>query len=133
MKVVIFFLSLCFLLIKGNDDAYATFLQKKPASSPVQKIEKRLERKFGSANQGFPVFRNNTFKEQKEDFISLEDDDEELTFSRKYVLLAKYFVVLAYTALLACCYNYFKSRLPFCWHLSYISTHKYILQRVLRI
>ena len=49
------------------------------------------------------------------------------------MLLPKYFFTLAYASLLIYFYSYFKNRLPFCKHLSYASSYKYILQRVLRI
>jgi|GEM_PF-672828 len=145
MKVVIvFFLSLCFLLLKGHTDVYADVQHHSPGYSivyhdsfsyaPAQYIEKKQQAQLENIDRNFPVIKDNSLNDKKEEFVSLEeDDDDDSVFSRKYVLLAKYFITLTYASILICFYNYFKNRLPFCRHLSYSSSYKYILQRVLRL
>lgn len=130
--VIAFVLFLSFLLLKGNDMAYAGIRQNSKYS-PAQQINKTQPTRLGSADPGFPIIKHTSQNEQKEEFVTLEDENEDLVFNRKYVLLAKYFVTLTYASALICYCQHFKNRLPFCKHLSYTSSYKYILQRVLRL
>lgn len=134
MKVaIVFFLSLCFLLLKGHTDVYAD-IHHNSASYSTQYIEKKQQTQLENTNRNFPVIKDNGLTDKREDFISLEDeDDDDFAFSRKYVLLAKYFITLAYASILICFYKHLKNRLPFCRHLSYSSSYKYLLQRSLRL
>jgi hypothetical protein len=135
MKVaIVFFLSLCFLLLIGRTDAFAGIHRDTFNYSSAQYIGKKQQAQLENLNLNFPVIKDNGFNDKKEEFVSLEnEDDDDSLFSRKQVLLAKYFITLAYASLLICFYNYFKNRLPFCRHLSYSSSYKYLLQRVLRL
>jgi len=135
MKVaVLLFLYSFFLLLSGHQHAYAGGHHARICSySPAQHVAKVEAAKFGHVNQIFPIIKDNSLNEKREDFVSVEDDDDDLIFSRKNVLLVRYFFTLAYASILIAFYSYFKNRLPFCKHLSYSSSYKYILQRVLRI
>jgi hypothetical protein len=119
---IVFFLALCLFVLKGHGDVYGN-----PGHpGKTQQI------KFGNGVPGLQVTKNNVLTEKKEDLISIEDDEDVVT-SRKYVLPAMYFIVLVYASVSAELYSYLKSSLPFCGHLSFTSSYKYILQRVLRL
>lgn len=130
---VVFFLSLCFFLLGRLNHVYAGAHYSTSNYSTVQKIEKLQQAKLVIANQGLPEVKNSTIGDKKEDFISVEDEDDDLVSVRKSVLPAKYFATLNYASILIYSNAYFKNRLPFCKHLSYTSSYKYILQRVLKI
>jgi hypothetical protein len=117
----VFFLFLSFLLLRTGF-----------CHSAAQHTKKTLQTELKNTDQGFHVIKNTSLSEKKEDFISIEDDDD-LASTRKYVLVVKSFITVAYTSILIDFYNTFKNRLPFCKHLSYTSSYKYILQRVLRL
>lgn len=134
MKTVILFcLSLFFLLLGGHNYAHARAQHNTVASTPTQNIEKPQQTKLINTNQDLPVIKNNTLSEKREDFVSIEDEDDDSVFARKSVLPTKYFITLAYVTTLISPNSYVKNRLPFCKHLSYTSSYKYILQRVLKI
>lgn len=121
MKVaIVFFLSLCLFVLKGHGDVYGS----------TRHPEKTQQIKSGDAGPGLKLTKNNGLNEKKEDLIGIEDD-EDVSSSRKYVPPVIYFILLA--SVYIYCYNFLKSNLPFCGHLSYTSSYKYILQRVLRI
>ncbi len=134
-EVVVFFLSLCLLLLRWHGDACARVRHDSLCFSAALQIEKAKEIKFENISQNFPIVKDNSLNDKKEEFIGVEDDDDDdnLVFARKHFILIKYFITLAYTSLLISFYNYLKNRLPFCRHLSYTSSFKYILQRVLRL
>lgn len=67
------------------------------------------------------------------EYISIANEDEDPTNGRKLLLIGKFIATLAWIYTLYHFFNYSKNRLPFCSHLSYLSSYKYILQRVLRI
>ncbi|WP_285057128.1 hypothetical protein [Pedobacter ginsengisoli] len=117
---IVFFLSLCLFVLKGHGDVYG--------STP--RLEKLQHIKPEHAGPGLKLSKNNGLTEKKEDLIGIEDD-EDLASSRKYMPPVICFIILASISLY--CYSFLKSSLPFCWHLSYTSSYKYILQRVLRI
>ena len=120
--VIIFFFSLCFILTGGY----------KYSHTEVQEIRKTAQAKFGNPDHDSSILKKHHLSEKREDFLG-DEDDEDLTFSRKYFSQVKYFITLAYASVLVCLYHYFKNRLPFCRHLSYTASYKYLLQRVLRI
>jgi hypothetical protein len=132
MRTVVFFLFLCFLLLKGYDYASAGVHHAGPHYSSAHYIEKSNQVKFESTNQKFPVIISHSLSEKKEELISLENEDEDLSFTRKYVL-ADCILALIFAWFLLFPGTYLKKRLPFCWHLSYTSSYKYILERALRI
>lgn len=128
---VLFLLFLCFFLLRGHVELYAGGHHSSSHSS-VQRAEKSALPRFGNIRD-FAQVRHSSFNEKREDFISVEDEDEELDSGKKFLLQAKYFITLACVSIFFFFYNYFKNRLPFCKHLSYTSSYKYILQRVLRL
>lgn len=131
--VVIFFLFLCFSLSGVYDSVHLDACQNRISYLPAQNIEKTQQAKFTNAYKDFTVTKNTSLGKEKEHFVIVEDEEEDHVSARKYVLLVRYFTTLS----LAFNFNYslsiFKDSLPFCTHLSYSSSHKYITQRVLRI
>lgn len=63
----------------------------------------------------------------------LSIDDEDFIGGRKLVLITAAFVAIAQVFIFPHVFNQPKSRLPFFSHLFFLSSNKYILQRVLRI
>ncbi|MFP5079015.1 hypothetical protein [Pedobacter sp. JCM 36344] len=125
------FLSLCFFLLTGSQYSYSH-----TNAQDTHKPDEKIIITHSSSKTVAPAFflhKNKTLTEIKEDFINIEDDDEEFVIARKHIELINYFVTLAYASILVHFYNYLKNCLPFCKHLSYKSSYKYILQRVLRI
>ena len=123
MRVItVFFLFLGFLLLRSGF-----------CYSAAQYIEKTQQTNFANTDQSLHLVKHNNLSDKKEEFISVEDDDDDLVSARKYVSVVKSFIVLACTTILIDFYSSFKNRLPFCKHLSYTSSYKYILQRVLRL
>jgi len=120
---IIFFLSLFCFLLGGHSSAVANARYADYCHSSAETIEKPSPTKFSS------TFPHETVKEY---FFNVEDEDEDFTFVRKYVLQAKYFILFTYTVILSSICKH-RETLPFCSHFSYISSYKYILQRVLRI
>ncbi|WP_214225974.1 hypothetical protein [Pedobacter sp. B4-66] len=131
--VILFLLSLCFLLLGRSDHAYAGAHQNTASYSSALNTEKPQLTKFINTAQDLPVIKSNCFSEQREDFISVENEDEDFVSARKSALPVKYIITLAYASILNSSSNYVKNRLPFCKHFSYTSSYKYILQRVLKI
>jgi len=131
--VVVFFLSLCFLILGKHGYAYVGTHHSANSHSPAQHIEKLQPTKFINTTQDLPTVKSNTFSEKREDFLSVENEDEDFVSARKSTLPVKYILTLAYAPALIYSNNYVKNRLPFCKHLSYTSSYKYILQRVLKI
>jgi hypothetical protein len=132
MRVVILFvLSLCFFLFTGCPYSYS-HINTQDIPKPNEKINE-THAAIKVINPAFFLHKIKSITEIKEDFINLEDDDEEFVVTRKFAELTRYYVTLAYASILVHFYNYLKNRLPFCKHLSYSSSYKYILQRVLRI
>ncbi len=134
MKVIaVLFLSLCFFLLKGYDSIYTKLHYDTHHFTVAQEINKKQLLHPEVANLK-PLFINNsTFSEKKEDFLSVEDDDEDLVFARKYVLISNFFITLAYVSFFIIFCRHLKSLFPFDRQLLHTSSNKYILQRSLRI
>jgi len=131
--LVRFMLSLFFLFLGGYTSTFASVHHDKISDSIVQHGTKVQQAKIGNLNSDRFIVKNSHLNEKKEDFFSIEDEDEDVVFSGTDLLLHKYFITLSYASTSTYSNNYFNVRLPFCRHLSYTSSFKYILQRVLRL
>lgn len=126
MRAAVIFLFVGFFLLTGSgsvcakESCKAIYNPAVRAAAAPHYTEKQQQIKFW-------------VQEIREDFISVENADDDFEFSSKQVWLARFFITLAYGSLLNDLYSWFKGLLPFCEHLSYSSSYKYILQRVLRI
>ncbi|RYY33940.1 MAG: hypothetical protein EOP46_15015 [Sphingobacteriaceae bacterium] len=122
--VVVILLSLCFLLLKGHDHAFARGHHSKNTYLLAREIEK---------TQRFATVKYSKPGDIPESFISIESETEDFAFARKYVLIAQYFLTLALIPVLCNLYTRFKNGLLFGRHLSHFTSYKLILQGVLRI
>lgn len=91
------------------------------------------QRKLEHCGMEFHLVKHNNMSDKREDFLSIDDEDEDQVCLRKQIVVTKSFAALAQTFAFDLLRLHPKNRLPFCSHLSYISSYKYILQRVLRI
>lgn len=133
MKVVVIYLLFLFsLLLKTDDNVYAGVQYNSTHYSQTQHTQKAAKAQLGSVEGRHFIKRNTVLIEEKE-FFGIENEDETLAFSRKDVLLIDSSVIIVYASILFFFYYYQKKRLPFCKHFSYTASHKYILQRTLRI
>jgi hypothetical protein len=128
----LFFISLCFLLLEGNNYAQAGVHINK-AHLQVNHSHRAKNIKSFVDSENHTQYKGATVSEEKEYLITDEDDDEHDLSAGKYNLLAKSCLLFAYTLFLGYLYNSLKDRLPLCNHLSYINSYKYLSQRVLRI
>ncbi|MGY4385299.1 hypothetical protein ACVWYN_002337 [Pedobacter sp. UYP24] len=134
MKVTaVLFLSLCFFLFKGYDSIYKRLHYGTHHSIIAQQIDKKKLLNTEVSNHKSILTNHNSVSEKKEDFLSVEDDDEDIAIARKYVLLTNYYITLAYVSVFILFCRQLKSRLPFGSQLLHTSSNKYILQRSLRI
>ena len=136
MKVaVLFLLFLGFFLLTGHADVHSEVRHHNASFVPARYNSLAEQTQSVNFSKEFPLIKNNSLSERKDDATSIEneDDEENSVFSRKISLITNYFVTLAALSLLSCFFYYIKNRLPFCSFVSYTSSHKYILQRVLRI
>lgn len=133
MRVVVIFSLLLFsFLVGSHDTVYAGVGHGNTYYSQAQLSEKAQRQKPGKLEQK-RIIKKNTILNEDEEFFGIENENDGPVFSRKYVLLAESSVIVVYASILFCFYHYQKKRLPFCKHLSYTASYKYILQRTLRI
>lgn len=132
--VAVFFLSLCFFLLGGRNGVFAAKPHHSTSHSAIQRTDKQ-QIKIGNTCRYLFLISNNNLTEKKEDFTSVEDegDEEDGCSARKQVLPLRYAIRPVHSAELIYICNCLSGSLPFCEHLSYTSSFKYILQRVLRI
>ncbi|SFE98663.1 hypothetical protein SAMN05518672_113165 [Chitinophaga sp. CF118] len=120
MRVAVFFICLCILLLRGYDYMYAGSHHN---IIPAQNIEKT------HTSQDYAVIKDAGSDKEEEYFFSDEVEDEDSLFARKYKLLGKYYFIFSYLFILRYLYSCSKAPLIFCSPLSY----KYITQKTLRI
>ncbi len=131
--LVAFLFSLISLLLGGYTNGHASVHHNNSNDTPKYHVATVQQTRLGHLNLELPVVKNSSINEKREDYIGIDNEDEDLVCSRKQVIVSKALVALPHTFALNHFYNYPKNRLPFCSHLSYTSSYKYILQRVLRI
>ena len=118
--VVIFLLSLFVLLLNGQEytqsetHIFSSF-------SAVHKI--------GQTH----YIKNHNHSGKKGERLDVEIPDDDVVSVRKYVLSAQYFLTAMYGVFLFCFAHFLKERLPSSVHFSLIFSHRYLLQRVLRL
>lgn len=119
MRVVVFFICLCLLTLRGYDYIYTTTHHTATACTPVPLIEKAHYSVIKDLNP-----------DKEEEFLitdEVEDEDTSNSSARKYILLASCY--LALPGHLSYLHSGPKTPPAFCHTLSY----KYITQGVLRI
>jgi hypothetical protein len=133
MKLVVTFLVLCFFLLGGYASAHAGAPDYKLSYSLISHIEKTGQVENRTINHRYLVSRDNGLGEGNTLIISVEDEDEDEDIVRKHVVPAKYLLAFYYTFFPIHSHNILSEPLSFCEHLSYVSSCKYLEQRVLRI
>lgn len=130
-----FFLALFFFLGKGVSHQHSSslphsfnqFSSVKFASS-ISDVDASFEKKLvytpDYSNSGEDSFASAT---------ELEDDEDSLSSSRKYVEIFNYFVAAYYAHIYEQASRFQKCPLPTCEHLSYLSSYKHIVHGVFRI
>lgn len=127
MRVVIFFVCLCYMLLGGYNYLYTGNHHR--TCSPALHFEKNHS-KFTEKQQAYSVVEQAPSGEAGAYLIpDLEEDDSDNLSARKYKLLASYFYALAYSFILAHFYSRVKASRPY----HNLFSFKYITQRVLRI
>lgn len=122
MRGVIFFVCLCFLLLRGYD-CIRTGMQHTPFSNLPAHHTVKLQQ---------PAFTHQDQQSQNEYFICEEleeEDDDNNDPAKKYKLLNRSNLLLSYTANLIYLHTSSIDRQPFCGR----SIYRYIIQRALRI
>ena len=130
MRVFIFLIYLCSLLLRGYDYVFIDTHYNNVCSSAVQ-YEKDRQATFANTKRDDSIIKDAGPNEEEEYLVrnDVEDEDGNSVFARKYKLQACRNLIPSYTYVLSYLPNSFKDHLSFCGHLPYI----YILQRVLRI
>jgi hypothetical protein len=126
--------SLCFFLSGGRvNSAYAVANHNKVTYTPAHQVQELQQIDRFSDNKDAAIFRAAGANDEDKLLFSSENEDENDLSARKYILLTKYSLILTYTFILSNLCVCVKDRIPFCSHLSYISSYKYIVQRALKI
>lgn len=130
MRVAVFFLYVFFLLLKGGC-AFSSVSHSSTSHFPVLHIKKNHQLKSVFASLPFTIVEDTKPDEDSEYMVKeeVENEDASSFLTRKYKLLAGYFLALLYLLILRYLYSCFNSPPPFWGNLSYI----YIKQGALRI
>ena len=121
-------LCLSLFLLKGY--IYAGVEQRTDTFSPTVILKNQPTQDLHTQS---PVIQNIGRSGKNEIVMTVESETEDVGFTRKYILLAKYLVTFTFAFVLIQLYHSLKNKLTFCKQFFYTSDSKYILQRVLRI
>lgn len=132
MRVAVFFVYLCFLLLGGNSTAYAGLPLHRADNTQLRQLLKNQLILPAGARHAAGLFRD-ACEDPANDYFLLEeaeDEDQHYLFALKSGLLARYCLACYFSLLDDGSRSEFPDGLPpFLDH----STPKYISQRVLRI
>ncbi|GAA4800196.1 hypothetical protein GCM10023231_31210 [Olivibacter ginsenosidimutans] len=131
--VVLFLLCLSSFLFRISDKNYAHLAHNRDVYTSYKPIKLFVQFKSNKIAHSYAIIRNGDFEEHETEVFNVESEDDSPVFARRDVLISDNALAIIYTSLLHCYHAYLKEKLPFCTHLTYISSYKYILQRVLRI
>lgn len=133
--VITFFLSLCFLLLRGGDHLYAHTSQNHSRYSPAELPKRSEQSGLGTVKNTQSAIRKADQSGAQDEAISATEteDDEEWISPRKYVQITNYFINFFYAHLTGLAHRGLNNRFPFCKHFSYTSSDIYIVQRVIRV
>lgn len=126
MKLVVFFVCICYLLLGGYNYLYTG--SHSNAYSAELHFEKSAT-KFTDKKQGYPVVRETSADATDYIIPEIEEDDSDNFSARKYKVLANYLFAFSCPLIILHFYSRSKAPRPYCKLLTY----KYITQRVLRI
>ena len=133
-SVIIFFLSLCFLLLTGQSSLYSSSLQNKIDYSSLKSLQLKKHVEPVSITKS-EFIRNNVPADSEPDAVSADEteDEDELIAPRKYVEITNYLITFFHSQATPYSSSYVLNRLPFCTHFSYTSSDIYIVQRVIKV
>lgn len=125
MRIVVFFVFLCFLLLRGNGGGADRY------NGVGDALTENAVSTIKSIHDDYLVISDTDSNTEKEFIVSDDVDDENTdnSFARKYKLLAGYHTAYACQAALSSYFNSCKISPSFYGQ----SSHKYILQRALRL
>ena len=126
MKLVVFFVCICYLLLGGYNYLYTG---SHPYSYAAELHFEKSATKFTDKKQGYPVLRETAADAGDYVIPEIEEDDTDNISARKYKVLASDVYAFACPFIILHNYSRFKAPRPYCKLLTY----KYITQRVLRI
>lgn len=129
MRAFVFFVYLCFLLLRGNDCVHAAIPTHSIGYSLARPIEKTQSAIFQHADQEQAEIKNTGSNEEKESLLFIDVEDEHDVLVRKFRSFARSNLTNTLTFIPGDPWGYSNDRLPFCCHLSY----KYLIQRALRV
>lgn len=133
-----FFLSLTFFLLSGYNCIYASSYNDyvRYASTKTLQKSRAVGLEHIIYNQAIDArYIPHFTKSEKIKFICEDDNDNdnvEITLLKKQVADNNYFAALFNQSAEDICF-YLKKRLPFCKHLAYFSSYRYIFLQVIRI
>jgi len=131
MKIAyLYILSLCFLLLGGYCAAYGILPNARPANKRIGKTQLV---KLPVVNQDPVISHNGLPLDSKQTILTVETEDEDTGFRRKFTLLATCLVILSFSSFLNYLFKYFKNRLYSFKQLLTVGSYKYLLQGALRI
>jgi hypothetical protein len=133
MKIAyLYILSLCFLLLGGYCAAYGILPNdhNRPANKRIGKTQLV---KLPVINRDPVISHNGLPLDGKQTVLTLENEDDDTGFRRKFTLLATCLVVLSFASFLNYLFAYFKARLYSFKQLLTTGSSKYLLQGALRI
>lgn len=128
--VLMYMLSLAFLLLGGYHYVEGTPLHRKHLSKFVISAEKA---KFAKLEQHSSAINQSVSGDDKQSIFNVEDEDEDPIFGRKLVQLTGCFVTLFYGAFLFYSLKTLKKRLLYVTRLNFVKPQRYILQGALLI
>jgi hypothetical protein len=130
MRKSIFFVCLCFFLLKGGDYVYAVMHSHGKTCSHAQSIQTSGLNESGVTSNAWIMLSNNIPGHQNEFVISdeLKDEDPDNLSARKFKLLARCYSAFS-SQFIGTNITYSKAATSLCGRVSY----KYILQGVLRV
>jgi hypothetical protein len=130
MRVAIFFVFLCYLLLGGYNYIY-TGRQYDDLSYAQELHFEKNSQKFTDKNKGCQAIKEANSNLTGTSLISedLEDEDADNLFARKFKMLGRCLISISGLFVLTYLFSLFKGPRPYYWLLSC----KYIHQRVLRI
>lgn len=131
VRIVVFFVSLCFLLLGGGHYLHAAGMNHNLVPKSLSRtLGKNHQVKFTGSDQGGTVIEDADL-DLEEEYLSGHDVDGGANkfFAGKYNLQGRWYLTFSPQSILNDYYKSFKIFMPFCGNSSPI----YITQRVLRI
>ena len=134
MKIAfLYILSLCLLLVGKYSYANDVAQHGSDAHLTAKHIGKMQSFKFASIQKDPAVFSNSNPTITDQVLVSVESEDDDTSFRRKYTLLANFLIVLIGTSFLSYFFSNHKRLFYNSRQLYAVSLYKYILQGALRI